>query len=56
MKCTTLQTFNLNYFLKNPHIQTLFAPLFRKQSKPHVEVEDFVLCGEDENERLKEMK
>jgi predicted alpha/beta-fold hydrolase len=39
--------FNPSFPLNNRHIQTLYAPLFRKQPKPKVELERFVLSDGD---------
>ena len=39
--------FNSQGILKNRHIQTLYAPLFRKQSKPQIIVEHFELSDGD---------
>ena len=40
-------TFKPNFFLKNRHIQTLFATYFRKQKKPKVQIERFYLLDGD---------
>ena len=39
--------FKTSFFLKNRHIQTLYAPLFRRQPKPKVEIETFELTDGD---------
>ena len=39
--------FKPNFFLKNRHLQTLYAPLFRKQATPQVELERFELDDGD---------
>ncbi len=39
--------FNPPFFLKNRHLQTLYAPLFRKQITPKVEIEYFNLSDGD---------
>jgi len=39
--------FKPNFTLKNRHLQTLYAPLFRKQTAPKVEIERFELSDGD---------
>ncbi len=39
--------FKANFTLKNRHLQTLYAPLFRKQATPQVELERFELDDGD---------
>jgi predicted alpha/beta-fold hydrolase len=39
--------FKTSFFLKNRHIQTLYAPLFRKQPRPKVAIEIFKLADGD---------
>ena len=39
--------FKTSFFLRNRHIQTLYAPLFRKQPTPKVEIEHFKLADGD---------
>ncbi len=40
-------TFKPNFFIKNRHIQTLFATYFRRQSRPKIQTEKFYLKDGD---------